>query len=367
MEIENLAKNLNIGFDAKRYFQNRTGLGNYSHHIIDGLAQLFPSLKLTLFTPRAEQSNHKVVFPNKSNFLAKFWRISGLIKEESFQKLDIYHGLSNELPWRKTKVKTVVTVHDIIFKHLPQTQHPINRWIYDFKTKRACRLASKIIATSDFTKKDLIDFYKIEPEKIAVVYQDCHPQFYNYTFDSSVLAKYKIDFPYILCVGTIEERKHQLLLIQSFKDLDCEERLVFIGQKTKYFKEIETYLELNPNLKNKLVFLENVSFAELPSLYEKAKIFVYPSEIEGFGIPVLEAMNTGTPIITTKNTVMEEVCADAALYFEKNNLSSLQNSIHKLLEDRELAKDLTVKGKTRALFFRKEINIPKLVAIYQKL
>jgi hypothetical protein len=108
-------RNLNIGFDAKRYFQNKTGLGNYSHHIIDGLASLFPDLSIYLFTPRDEEvSDHQIISPHKSNLMAKIWRISGMVHEKSFKKLNIYHGLSNELPWRRTKVKTVVTIHNIL-------------------------------------------------------------------------------------------------------------------------------------------------------------------------------------------------------------------------------------------------------------
>jgi glycosyltransferase involved in cell wall biosynthesis len=360
-------KQLNIGFDAKRYFQNKTGLGNYSHYVIDGLASLFPALKLTLFSPREEQSTHQVVWPHKSNFMAKFWRISGLIKEPSFENLSVYHGLSNELPWRNTKVKTVVTVHDIIFKHLPQTQHPINRWIYNFKTQRACKLADKIVATSHYTKKDLVKFYGVSRDKIEVVYQDCHPQFYNFEKDGSVLSRYGLTNPYLLCVGTLEERKCQLLLIQAFEQSNYQGDLVLVGQKTNYFLKIEAYLKDKQELSKRVKFVHSAAFKDFPSLYAHAEVFVYPSVCEGFGIPTLEAMNVGVPVITTSRTVLEEVCQQAAIYFEKRSLVSLTKAIDTLASNSALKNELVAKGKERALYFRKEKTLPQLLAIYKNL
>lgn len=360
-------RKLNIGFDAKRYFQNRTGLGNYSRHVIDGLSELFPELRLKLFSPQKEISDLDLIFPDKGNFLAKFWRISGLVREESFRDLDVFHGLSNELPWLRTKVKTVVTVHDIIFKHLPETQHPINRWIYDFKTKRACKIADKIIATSEYTKQDISYFYSIEADKIEVVYQDCHPQFYENKKNKDVLDKFGLDEKYLLCVGTLEERKRQLLLIQAFEQSNFIGNLVLVGKKTKYFIEIANYLNSREELKKRVKLIENADFSDFPSIYAFAEAFVYPSICEGFGIPVLEAMNTETPVITTKDTVMEEVCEHAALYFEKDSLNSLVAAINTLNNNGFLSKELKEKGKERALRFRKEKNLPKLVEIYKNL
>lgn len=361
-------KKLHIGFDAKRYFQNNTGLGNYSHHIIDGLSALYPEIDKTLFTTaQAKISQTKIIYPRTSKILAKFWRILNITKGSAFQKLDVFHGLSNELPWRRTKVKTVVTVHDIIFKHLPQTQHPFNRWIYDFKTKRACTLASLVIATSKHTKKDLVKFYKIPGSKIEVVYQDCDPMFYNYTSDKSILDKYKIAKPYILCVGTIEERKSQLLLIKAFEDLQFAGNLVIVGKKTKFYSQIADFLKDKPELEKRIQFIENASFRDFPNLYHFASLFAYPSICEGFGIPVLEAMNTGTPVVSTKNTVMEEVCEDAAIYYDKHSKESLTKAMQTVLDSKEIQEELVQKGKKRALLFRKEINIPQLVELYKKL
>ena len=358
---------IHIGFDAKRYFQNKTGLGNYSHHIIDGLASLFPDLKISLFSPRNEQSAHTLVAPRVSNFMAKFWRISGMVHEKSFKQLDIYHGLSNELPWRRTKVKTVVTIHDIIFKHLPNTQHPINRWIYDFKTYRSCKIADKIIATSEYTKKDLVKFYKVNPDKIDVVYQDCHPQFYDFDPNNDIRNKYKIPNPYILCVGTIESRKQQLLLLKAFSNLDFAGDLVLVGKKTKDFIPILAELHKSEDLLKRVHILENVAFEDLPALYGNALLFAYPSVCEGFGIPILEAMNIGTAVITTQSTVMEEVGADAVAYYQKYTQHSLEKNIQLLIDNPARRQELIQKGKERALLFRKEKNLPQLLEIYTNL
>ena len=308
---------INIGYDAKRFFLNQTGLGNYSRYVINGITEMYPDFNLTLFSTQVSDDNHKLVSSGKKGLGAMLWRAFKITKEPEFLGLDIYHGLSNEVPLRRTKVKTVVTIHDVIFKHLPETQHPINRWIYNFKTKRACKLADKIIAISEATKKDLIHFYKVDPAKITVIYQDCLPQFYDKNkLQKDIRTKYGLNKPYILCTGTIESRKSQLDLVKAFGQLDFDGELLLLGKKTDYYSKIEHYLETNKALKARVRVLSNADFEDFPSLYKNATLFVYPSICEGFGIPILEALNTGVPVITTQGTVMEEAGEEAVSYFE---------------------------------------------------
>lgn len=359
---------MKIGYDAKRFFLNQSGLGNYSRYVINGVAELFPNFDLTLFSTLESKHKHKLVSSGKKGLGALVWRAFAITKNQDYLNLDVYHGLSNEIPLRRTKVKTVVTIHDVIFKYLPETQHPINRWIYNFKTKRACKLADKIVAISEATKKDLIAFYDVDPAKIEVIYQDCLPQFYDKeAIKKAVAQKYSLDKPYILCTGTIESRKSQLDLVQAFEQLDFEGDLVLLGKKTAYFKEIESFLKDKKALKARVKVLDQADFEDFPALYAHAKLFVYPSICEGFGIPILEAMNTGVPTITTKDTVMEEVGEDAVLYFEGQNVLDLKNKMTELLTDTEKREQLVGKGYQQVLKFRKEITLTKMVALYQAL
>jgi glycosyltransferase involved in cell wall biosynthesis len=223
------------------------------------------------------------------------------------------------------------------------------------------------VATSKYTKKDLVKFYKVDPKKIEVVYQDCHPQFYEFDETLDVREKYGLYKDYILCVGTIEKRKQQLELVEAFSKINFDGELILIGKKTKSFRAIQILLDQNEELNSKVRVLENVSFEDFPHIYNKAMLFAYPSVCEGFGIPIVEAMNTGVPVLTTSRTVMEEVGGDAVAYYEKYSQESLASTLQNLVNDKAYRNELVVKGKERAKLFRKEINLPMLVDLYKKL
>lgn len=362
------SRTLKIGYDAKRFFLNQTGLGNYSRYVINGMTELFPQFILTLFSTQESKDDHKMVSSGKKGLRALIWRALKIVKAPEFKDLDIYHGLSNEIPLRRTSVKTVVTVHDIIFKHLPETQNALNRWIYNFKTKRACENADKVVAISEFTKRDLIRFYEVSPTKIEVIYQDCLPQFYDIEIQNKeIRKKYGLVNPYLLCTGTIEFRKSQLDLVKAFEQLEFSGDLVLLGKKTKYFQQIEEYLKSRETLQKRIIILDNADFEDFPAIYKNAQLFVYPSICEGFGIPILEAMNTGVATVTTKDTVMEEVGEEAVVYFEGNNVQDLRDKITELLLDESKRKELIKKGHQQALKFRKEITLAQLAKLYQEL
>lgn len=329
--------------------------------MVDGLDALFAENDYVLFSPNPKKSGLKTVSSN-----SKLWRTHGIVKESCFKELDVFHGLSNELPLAKTTVKKVVTIHDVIFKRRPELYGFFDRWIYDFKTKRACKNANKIVAISEFTKRDLVEFYNVSGDKIEVVYQDCHPQFYTTeTPKINLQKKYALPSEYILCVGTIEKRKSQLTLIKALEK--SNENLVLIGKKTSYWVEIEAYLVLKPQLKERVTVIDDAVFKDFPQIYREAKLFVYPSTLEGFGIPVIEALNSGTAVITTKDTVMEEACGGAGLLFEAGNYLDLRSKIDTLLKDEALKSTLIKKGKEQVLKFRKEKTLSTLNNIYKSL
>ena len=221
---------MRIGFDAKRAAQNRTGLGNYSRFVIRILQQQYPEDEQYLYLPNPKKTeylptttcgNRRVLFPKgiwtKLRSLWRVWGISGDIRRE---KTDIFHGLSNELPLniRSARCHSVVTIHDLIFIHYPKYYHWIDRKIYDFKFRRACRNADRVIAVSEYTKREIMHYYGTPADKIDVVYQGCDPAF------SAPISKEKLDevsnrynLPsrFVLYVGSIEERKNLMLVAKS--------------------------------------------------------------------------------------------------------------------------------------------------------
>lgn len=360
-----MSKSLTIGFDAKRYFFNRTGLGNYGRYVIDGYSSLYPLDEVKLFAPRPSPHAQAIV-PEGGALKRWYWRTFGMVDSADFRSCHIYHGLSNELPLKKSKVKKIVTIHDVIFRRAPHLYPFWDRLIYNWKTKRACALADKIIAVSEFTKKDIIRYYGVLADKIEVVYQDCHPQFGRPVEPSlAIRAKYDLPTDYVLCVGTIEERKSQLTLVKAIEKTDHQ--LVLVGRKTPYWKQIAAYLADRSELSARVKVIDQADFSDFPALYGMARVFVYPSTLEGFGIPVLEALHVGTPVITTAGTVMEEALGDAGLLFKNNDSEDLTDKIKKLFMDNDLRMQCIERGKKQVLRFSKEKTITQLHHIYHSL
>jgi glycosyltransferase involved in cell wall biosynthesis len=371
---------MKIGFDAKRFFYNHSGLGNYSRNMIAYLQEYFPQEEYYLFAADRPgkinfhfQDNTQVIHPQGdfNGRKAAYWRSKAILHEPAFQTLDIYHGLSAELPIgiRKSPVKSVLTIHDMIYLHFPHLYKFIDRKIYHWKTKKACQEADKIIAISQQTKDDIIRFYKVKPEKIDIVYQGCNAIFYPEYPEiqqKSVREKYHLPKRYILNVGTIEERKNALLIVKAMHQSKIDFPLAIIGRKTAYTSKIEKYIAQH-NLQKQVFILDNVGFEDLPVLYQGADIFIYPSVFEGFGIPIIEAFNSDTPVIVSDIPVFREVAGEAAMIFENNNPTDLGEKINVLLHDLEKRNTLIQKGRERKMLFRGEAIASKLMHIYQSL
>ena len=313
---------LKIGIDAKRAFTNYSGLGNYSRDVINSLCK-FNNLDLHLFTTKKNISyykkpeNSKIHIP-KNYLLKSYWRLFGLNKIIQKENLQIFHGLSNEIPLGlNEKIKSVVTIHDVIFKKYPQFYNSFDRFIYSLKTYYSCKKSDKIITVSKQTKEDLIKYFKINPEKIEVIYQSCHIAFKTPLKNINISKKYKLPKDYILFVGTIEKRKNLKFLLNAIKDNPFI-NLVCIGEKKSYYRHILNFLH-NEKINNKIFFLEVKSVNDLSDIYKKAKFLVYPSFYEGFGIPIIESLFSETPVITLDKPIFRETGGDYCTYV-KNSL-----------------------------------------------
>lgn len=366
---------MKIGFDAKRAFLNSSGLGNYSRNTLNALQKYFPDNHYVLFTPEIndELFHHydrfDVISPDSSftKIFKSLWRsfsVSGQLKKN---ELDCFHGLSNELPdgIHKTDVPATVTIHDLIFMRFPQFYKPIDRKIYYAKVKYACSAAKKIIAISEQTKSDIIEYFGVAPGKIEVVYQSVAPVFFNKQ-DQNIAEKYELHDEYLLCVGTIEQRKNQLQVLKAVREANIKTRVVFVGNPTAYAAELLKFVSDN-KMENQVKFLNRIPRKDLAWLYQHAKLSIYLSIFEGFGLPVIESMASGCPVITSNVSCLPETAGGAALLCPPGDATELGRQINKIFYDEEFRNKLIEKGLERAREFHPEAFAKKMISLYTEL
>jgi glycosyltransferase involved in cell wall biosynthesis len=369
---------MHIGYDAKRAFLNNTGLGNYSRWLIKAMTTYHPQNSYGLYTPKVKENRHlaflsrlqatQTVIP-KSKLLSSWWRTWGIVKDLKKDGIELYHGLSHELPLgiKQSGIRSVLTVHDLIFMRFPQYYGWINCSIYQTKLKYACKAADKIIAISNKTKDDLIELLQVNPDKIEVIYQSCDEAFkYNQSDKQKLLVKKKYDLPkrFLLTVGTIEERKNLLLLVKSLLHTRMSVPLIVVGKPTAYMAKVKEFINTN-NLNSRVHFLHEVSFEDLPSVYQLATVFVYPSRYEGFGIPVLEALTSGVPVIAAKGSCLEEAGGPDSLYVNADNEQELAKAINRVWGNPALRQQMITKGFDYVNTFDNEKLSAQLNNLYQ--
>lgn len=344
-----------IGFDAKRIVRNNTGLGNYCRTLVNDMIRCNNNnMKLLLYTPDKgrdslrnqiiESDNSKFIFPEKKlgKISKSLWRTKNIVKQLINDKVQIYHGLSGELPigLKNSGIKSVVTIHDLIFLRHPQYYHWIDRKIYTWKFHKTIKQADRIIAISECTKRDILEFGKINPEKIEVIYQSCNPKFTTTPSEQDIentTVKYNLPKRYLLCVGSIEERKNLMLAVNALPFLPDDIHLVAVGKKTKYADKVNKQAD-KIGVSQRLHLLSGVSDDELNVIYKKAEVFVYPSRYEGFGIPIIEAIFCGLPVVACTGSCLEEAGGPDCSYVNPDDTEGMATAIMHLLNDKEECK-----------------------------
>lgn len=339
---------MKIAFDAKRFFHNASGLGNYSRDLIRMLSSYFPDHQYLLFAKSKSKRGQEILeLPNVEFHeisSGKWARQRKMGVDAQNAGADIFHGLSGELPWswNAEPIKKVVTIHDLIFERFPQYYSFFDRKIHLWKFKKACHQADLVIAISEQTKRDIIQFLHIPEEKIKVIYQGCHQSFKEQPTEEFlffVKDKFSLPHRFILNVGTIEVRKNLQNVIKALKGTAIP--LVVVGKKTKYQKVILKEIE---RCGVEVHFLEGVSMAELAAIYHLADMMVYPSFFEGFGIPVIEALFTKTAVITSNTSSLPEAGGPDSLYIDPKNSNDLRAKILFLWDNEAERKRRAEKG-----------------------
>lgn len=364
---------MKIAFDAKRFFHNASGLGNYSRDLVRMLARYFPENEYLLLNKNKSEKGNDILENSNVHFIeTSKGRMSRQFKmgiDAQKEKADIFHGLSGELPlkWDTTPIKKVVTIHDLIFVRYPQYYSFFDRKIHLWKFKRAARIADNIIAISEQTKEDIIHFLNVPESKIEVIYQGCHHAFKEQQSEElmqQVKQKFSLPERFILNVGTIEDRKNLLNIVKAIKGTDIP--LVVIGKKTKYYHKVAAFISKN-NLKKQVHFLEGVSMDELAAIYKLADIFVYPSFFEGFGIPVIEALFSKTVVITSNRSCLPEAGGKDSVYINPENDLDIQSKIQFLWDNEAERKRRSDKGFEFAQKFSDLAIATDLMNFYQKI
>ena len=339
-----------IGFDAKRIVRNGTGLGSYSRTLVNNLiAQCPEDTELRLYAPdkgidalrNQIKSGVTWCYPSLfspllsllSPLMKPYWRSHGIVNDLKRDGVEVFHGLSGELPigLRKAGIKGVVTIHDLIFLRHPEWYNPVDVMFYKWKFHKTLKEATKIIAISECTKRDIMHYGKVEPERIELIYQSFTLPTKPSTLNPhpSILKKLGVD-SYILSVGTVEERKNLGLAVKALDYLPDNVHLVAVGRQTDYAKSLPKHPRLH--------LMGQLPIEELTALYDGAEAFVYPSRYEGFGIPIIEAISRGLPVVACTGSCLEEAGGPDSIYVDPDDAQAMANAIKSVLKgapDRE--------------------------------
>lgn len=364
-----------IAYDAKRAFLNYRGLGNYSRTLLAQLSRYYGNNHYVLCTPKdahtypwlSEAPFEKVTPQGWWSLAPSVWRRYGIPSALRDKHVDIYHGLSQELPEgiEQLGCKTIVTMHDAIFMRYPELYSATYRASFMRRNQSACERADRIIAISEQTKKDFMEFFGVEESRISVVYQGCNDVFWQPIEPQqihAVTALYQLPEAYILSVGALEKRKNYVRLIRAVGSAHIDLPLVIVGKgnpsQTRLLYETAKQYEVTLRL------MEDVRTEDLPVIYHQAAVFVYPSLFEGFGIPILEAARCQTPIVTSSGTCFEEIAGKGALYVSPTDEQAIGQAIRDTMEDSDDTRTRILTALEQTEKFRAEHIARNMMQIY---
>ncbi len=368
---------MRIGIDYTAA-QQRAGIGRYVRGLVAALAQLDSENRYVLLSAGRPQ---EVAFP--SNFSLHFLPFSPRWAAILWQRLrlplpvdlftgplDLFHSPDYVLP-PLFRGKRLLTIHDLSFLRYPQGADPSLRWYLLGAVPRSVARADLILADSQCTKRDLVELWGVEEERVEVLYPGVEERYRPLERESleGARERYGLDSPFILTVGTLEPRKNHVRLLRAYRSLRSQgfpHRLVVAGAKGWLYEAIFEEME-RLHLEEEVAFLGFVAEEDLPALYNLADLFVFPSLYEGFGLPPLEAMACGTPVVTSHVSSLPEVVGEAALMVPPEDVEALTEAMERGLSDLSLRRELVNKGLEQARRFTWKGAAERLLAIYQRM
>ncbi|GAB4400431.1 MAG: glycosyltransferase family 1 protein [Anaerolineales bacterium] len=346
---------MHIGIDASRAARTvRTGTENYSLHVIRALIDLGTHHTFTLYFNQPPEPD---LFPARPNVrlrvipFPRLWTHIRLAAEVRLRPPDVLFVPAHVLPlWPG---RAVATVHDLGYRHFPQAHPWAARMYLDWGTRHNARAGRLVIADSHATREDLVRFYGVPADKIRVAYPGLRPDLQpvrDAAAMEAVQRRYGIEPPYVLYVGTLQPRKNLTRLIEAFAHVPPPHRLVLAGRKGWMYGEILRRAE-ELGIGERVLFPGYVPDEDLPALLTGAALFAFPSLYEGFGLPVLEAMVCGAPVVCSNTSSLPEVAGDAAILVSPTDTQALAAAMNRVLADEGLRAELVRRGRERAQRF----------------
>lgn len=354
--------NMIVGIDASRAnLARKTGVEWYSYHLINELKKipLLPGDNFVLYSP-AKLLDELGVLPSGWKDEVLFWSPKYLWTQirlsvkTFFRPPDTLFVPAHALPVF-SRAKNIITLHDLGFERFPEFYSLWHRIYLRFVYRFAARHAKIIIAPSEFTKKELIELYKIKPDLIKVVYLGYDKNLFHPLLDHGAMKKFlierQISEPYLLYIGRLEKKKNIKNLIEAFLEASAENKklkLVLVGAPGYGYEE---FGELIGRHQNSIIHLPHLTHREISYLYSRALSFIFPSWYEGFGLPLLEAMACGCPVLASSVSSIPEVAGEAALYFDPHDKTEMAAAIKKIVIDSHLRQELIGRGWVRVKNF----------------
>jgi glycosyltransferase involved in cell wall biosynthesis len=371
---------MSIYFDVSAAVHHRAGLGRYADSLVRELSGMIPDrLKVFYNQERGVEPLRGLEhLPSRTVSLGyKPWRMAvwmGQLARLPFNRLipgaGLFHATEHLLMplW---DVPTVLTIHDLIPQLLPEHHKPLNRWYLNWTMPLYCRRADHIIAVSEATRRDLLATYHLPPDKVTVIHEAASPRFHPQpeSVQERVRKAYGLPKDYLLYVGTIEPRKNLERLLEAWTPLrltgECPP-LVVVGRRGWLSDSFYAAVDESP-VREDIVLTGYVQDADLPVIYSAATAFVWPSLYEGFGLPPLEAMACGTPVVCADASSMPEVVGDAALLFDPEDEHAMMSAIRRIVEDGNLRDELGKRGLIQSAKFSWSRAAEETLIVYEQL
>ena len=369
---------MSICLDLSAAAHERAGLGRYAASLARALLPLEPGLTAFVNDPRESRLRPPLsALPMHTAHLPrKRWRLRAAISyfggpsmDYAFEGVTLFQATEHLLP-KLTRARSVFTLHDTAYLLFPQHHLPQNRIYLSLMMPRFLARADRIIAVSESTRRDALRFYRLDPAKIDVIPEGVEPRF-KPEADPAHLAevrqRYGLPARFILCVGTIEPRKNLVTLLDAFSALHAEHPgmgLVIAGGKGWLYESFFQHLRAL-GLEQHVTLTGYIPDDDLPALLNAAEVFAYPSVFEGFGLPPLEAMACGLPVVCSNASSLPEVVGDAGLLLPPEAPRAWVETLSRVISDPALRTDLRARGLARARQFTWEVAAQKTYEVYQ--